>query len=237
MSNLLVNTRDQQFVLFEQLDVEKLFESEKYADFSKDVVLMVQNEAEKLAVNVLMPIYAEGDREGCTFKDGKVSVPSSFHSAFKKYVEAGWLCPTESPDVGGQGLPVVVATACSEAAFAANFPLLMYPGLTHGAARLIEKFGTEEQKKKVHVQYVRRRMGRHHVSDGTRRRKRCGRSEDVGKKTAGWNLCHDRVEDIHFLRRSRYYGKYRSSRSGENRGRPSRHVGHIHFSRAEIPGQ
>jgi alkylation response protein AidB-like acyl-CoA dehydrogenase len=146
MSNLLVNTRDQLFILFEQLDIEKLFENEKYADFSKDVVLMIRNEAEKLALNVLMPIYAEGDREGCTFKDGKVSVPASFHNAFRKYVEAGWLCPVESPDVGGQGMPIVVATAGSETAFAANFPLLMYPGLTHGAARLIEKFGTEEQK-------------------------------------------------------------------------------------------
>jgi len=64
MSNLLVNTRDQQFVLFEQLGIEKLFEKEKYADFSKDMVLMMQTEAEKLAVNALLPAYAEGDKEG-----------------------------------------------------------------------------------------------------------------------------------------------------------------------------
>lgn len=148
MSNLLVNARDQQFILFEQLNIGNLFENEKYADLSKEVVLMIQNEAEKLALNVLMPIYAEGDREGCTFKDGKVSVPASFHDAFRKYVAAGWLCPTESPDVGGQGLPVIVATACMEALFAANFPFLMYSGLTHGAAKLIEQYGTEEQRNK-----------------------------------------------------------------------------------------
>jgi alkylation response protein AidB-like acyl-CoA dehydrogenase len=148
MSNLLVNTRDQQFVLFEQLGIEKLFEKEKYADFSKDMVLMMQTEAEKLAVNALLPAYAEGDKEGCTFKDGKVYIPASFHEIFKKYVEAGWICSTESPDVGGQGLPIIVTTACMEFMFAANFPFLMYPGLTHGAARLIELFGTEEQKNK-----------------------------------------------------------------------------------------
>lgn len=148
MGNLLVNARDQQFVLFEQLGVEKLFESKAYADFSKDMVQMMQSEAEKLAVNVLLPAYADGDKEGCTFKDGKVSIPASFHEAFKRYVEAGWLCATESPDVGGQGLPVVVATACMEAMFAANFAFLMYPGLTHGAGHLIEQYGTEDQKKK-----------------------------------------------------------------------------------------
>jgi alkylation response protein AidB-like acyl-CoA dehydrogenase len=148
MSNLLVNTRDQHFILFEQLGINKLFENEKFSDFSKDVVLMMHNEAEKLALNVLLPTYAEADREGCVFKDGKVSVPACFHAAFKKYVEAGWMCASESPDVGGQGAPIVVTTACQELMFAANFPFLMYPGLTHGAARLIEKYGTEEQKNK-----------------------------------------------------------------------------------------
>jgi alkylation response protein AidB-like acyl-CoA dehydrogenase len=148
MSNWLVNTRDQQFVLFEQLCIEKLFENEKYADFSKEMVLMMRNEAEKLAVNVLLPAYAEGDKEGCTFKDGKVCVPASFHEVFKKYVEAGWLCSTESPDVGGQGLPTVVRAACLEFMFAANSPFLLYTGLIHGAARLIEQYGTDEQKNK-----------------------------------------------------------------------------------------
>jgi alkylation response protein AidB-like acyl-CoA dehydrogenase len=148
MGNQLVNSRDQQFVLFEQLDIEKLFKSDIYGDFSKELVLMMQDEAEKLAVNVLLPAYAEGDREGCTFKDGKVYAPASFHEVFKKYVEAGWLCSTESPDVGGQGLPIVVTTACLEFMFAANFAFLTYPGLTHGAAHLIEQYGTEEQKQK-----------------------------------------------------------------------------------------
>ena len=75
MSNLLVNTRDQEFVLFEQLQIDKLFETEAFKDFTKDDLLMVLREAEKLAVNIIAPTLAEGDKEGCTFKDGKVSVP------------------------------------------------------------------------------------------------------------------------------------------------------------------
>jgi alkylation response protein AidB-like acyl-CoA dehydrogenase len=148
MSNLLVNTRDQQFVLFEQLGIEKLFENEMFADFSKETVLMMQGEAEKMAVNVFLPAYALGDKEGCTFEDGKVHAPASFHEVFKRYVEAGWLCSSESPDVGGQGLPLVVRSACLESMFAANYAFLTYTGLTHGAAHLIEEYGTEELKKK-----------------------------------------------------------------------------------------
>jgi alkylation response protein AidB-like acyl-CoA dehydrogenase len=148
MSNQLVNSRDQLFLLFEQLNIEKLFQTEMYKDFSKDDALMMMNEAEKMALNVILPTYAPGDKEGCTFKDGKVFIPKCYHEAFKKYVEGGWLCPTQPTEVGGQGMPVIMATANLEPCYAANFSFLMYPGLTHGAAGLIQHFGTEEQKNK-----------------------------------------------------------------------------------------
>ena len=89
MSNLLVNTRDQQFVLYEQLGIEDIFKG-RYADYSKETVDMVLTEAEKMALDVILPTYVDGDREGCTFKDGKVSVPKSFHAAYKK-IYRRWL--------------------------------------------------------------------------------------------------------------------------------------------------
>jgi Acyl-CoA dehydrogenases len=148
MGNLLVNTRDQQFILFEQFGIEKIFDSEAYGGFSKDDVLMVLSEAEKMAVNVVFPTLKEGDEEGCHFKDGKVTAPKCFREPFKKYTEAGWINPTDSPDVGGQGLPHFAGTAASELFCAANYAFCMYGGLTHGAAELIHTYGTEEQKNK-----------------------------------------------------------------------------------------
>ena len=105
MGNLLVNTRDQQFLLFEQFGIEKLFESEAYGGFSKDDLLMILSEAEKLAVSVIFPTLKEGDEEGCHFKNGVVTVPKCFREPFKKYSEAGWINPMDSPEVGGQGIP------------------------------------------------------------------------------------------------------------------------------------
>jgi hypothetical protein len=155
MSNLLVNMRDQQFVLFEQLNLEKLFASELFSGFSKDDVLMMQKEAEKMAINVILPTYSPGDKEGCELKDGKVIIPKGIKDAYKKFVEGGWSCAMRSPDVGGQGMPMVMVTAYSEFFCAANFAFLMYPGLTNGAAGLIEEFGTEEQKNKyIHKMYA-----------------------------------------------------------------------------------
>jgi len=148
MSNLLVNTRDQQFVLFEQLGIEKLFESEAFKDFGKDDLLMILNEAEKFAVNVLAPTLKEGDEVGCHLKDGIVSVPKCFRDPYKKFCEGGWLNPMDSPDVGGQGIPASVGFATLELLGAANYAFMMYPGLTHGAAGLVHSYGTEAQKEK-----------------------------------------------------------------------------------------
>jgi len=149
MSNGLVNMRDQQFVLFEQIGIEKLFEKEQFADYSTDVVLMMQNEAEKMAVNVILPTYAEGDKEACHLdKDGQVRVPKCYREAFKKYCDGGWVAPIKSPEYGGQGAPIVVATVCNELFSAANFAFLMYPGLTLGCGGLVEHHGTEELKNK-----------------------------------------------------------------------------------------
>ncbi len=148
MGNGLVNVRDQKFILFEQLGIDKLFNSEKYGDYTNDDANMLLGEAEKLAVNEMEPTYAEGDKEGCTLIDGKVKVPSCFHDVYKKICEAGWNCASRDPEVGGQGMPLLLFTACAELFNAANFPLMMYPGLTVGAAALIEKFGTDEQRQK-----------------------------------------------------------------------------------------
>jgi len=146
MGNTLVNMRDQRFILFEQLGIEDLFAAEKYADYSQEVVDMMLNEAEKMAVDVILPTYDVGDREGAVFADGKVTVPAIFHSALKKFNEAGWNCAPADPEVGGQNLPLCVWSACTELFDSANFAFMMYPGLTTGAAVLVAKYGTEEQK-------------------------------------------------------------------------------------------
>ncbi|MEN6465608.1 MAG: acyl-CoA dehydrogenase [Syntrophaceae bacterium] len=146
MGNMLVNVRDQKFVLYEQLGIDNLFESKAFADYSREVVDLMLSEAEKMAVEVLLPGRKEGDK-GCTFKDGNVSIPESFHDMYKKFIEGGWLNAMREVEVGGQGMPITLSTACYELFNAANFPFIMYPGLTNGAAGLIEHFGTDRQKK------------------------------------------------------------------------------------------
>ena len=147
MANLILDERDQQFVLYEMLEVEKLFEKPIFAEFSKDMIDMILTEAQKFAVNEIFPTLVEGDREGCRLENGQVYVPEAFRRCYRLYCEGGWGAMGYSPEAGGQGLPHVVSTATKDW-FIHNFAFFAYPGHSEGAARLIESYGTDGQKRK-----------------------------------------------------------------------------------------
>ncbi len=147
MAQILADRRDIDFVLHEQLKVAKLADHERFADFNRKVVDLVISEARTLAVKEILPTQADGDRIGAQFDSGTVTVPESFHSAWNALREGEWLALTEDLEWGGQEMPRSVASAATNILQAANFAFLMYGGLSHGAGKLVETFGTEEQKK------------------------------------------------------------------------------------------
>jgi alkylation response protein AidB-like acyl-CoA dehydrogenase len=141
---LLVDERDVKFVLYEQLRVDELCNHSMYADYSREMFDMAIDQAEKLAEKEFYPANKLGDREGCRYEKGMVNAPESYRKPYQLYREGGWIAMSDPPEVGGQGFPLSVANACIEFFGAANWSLLMYPGLTHGAARLLQNFGTPE---------------------------------------------------------------------------------------------
>ena len=147
MAQILTDRRDVQFVLFEQLDIESLTKSAKYSDLNKKVFDMVLAEARSLATKELLPLSAEGDKNGCVYDNGSVRMPDGFKRAYDLFIEGEWPALADDPEIGGQGMPQVLATAVMELFQAANTALAGFPMLGHGAALLVENFGTEKQKK------------------------------------------------------------------------------------------
>lgn len=147
MTQLISDKRDIEFVIHEQLDAQKLSKlNENFADFNKKTIDLVMSEAKNFAVKELLPANKEGDEQGCTLENGKVTTPDSFKRLYKIFNEGEWLAVTEDPEWGGQGMPRTVASAAAEYFMGANFSFMMYPGLTQGAGHLVEHFGTKEQK-------------------------------------------------------------------------------------------
>ena len=143
----VLDRRDVDFVLHEQLEVEKLSEHEKFAEFTRKTVDLIVSEARNLAIKEMLPTLTLGDEEGCTFDKGQVRVPESFHKLHRLFMEGEWIAMCDDPEWGGQGMPATVALAAKNFFNGANFPFTLNTLLTHGAGKLVETFGTDKQKK------------------------------------------------------------------------------------------
>ncbi|UTA49248.1 acyl-CoA dehydrogenase C-terminal domain-containing protein [Simiduia sp. 21SJ11W-1] len=147
MSDYKAPLREIQYVMWELLGYEQHYQSLPGGDeASSDVVNAVLEEGAKFCENVLAPINAVGDQEGCKWNDGEVKTATGFKEAYQQYVEAGWPSMCHHVEHGGQGLPQSLGTVLSEMVGSANWSWGMYPGLSHGAMNTIEAHGTDEQK-------------------------------------------------------------------------------------------
>jgi alkylation response protein AidB-like acyl-CoA dehydrogenase len=117
-----------------------------YDDLDPAFTSAVLDEAGRLAADVLAPLNAVGDREGCRLENGVVRTPAGFAGAFAALKEGGWTALDCDPAYGGQGLPYLMGTAVGEIFVSANMALNMYQGLTHGAYSAIHTHGTAGQK-------------------------------------------------------------------------------------------
>ena len=117
-----------------------------YDALTPDLTRAVLTEAGRLAAEVLAPLNAPGDREGCRLEAGHVITPAGFRAAFDALRAGGWNGVDLPEAFGGQGLPHLLYTATGEFFASANMALNMYQGLTHGAVSTILAHGTEAQK-------------------------------------------------------------------------------------------
>ena len=141
--------RDMQFVMHELLNaVEELKLMPAHKDIDAETMNSVLEEGGKFAAEVIAPLNASGDAQGCTLDKSAhaVRTPEGFKAAYAQYVEGGWPAMVCDPVYGGQGLPVLINQCIFEMLNSANQAWTMYPGLSHGAYACLHEHGTEEQK-------------------------------------------------------------------------------------------
>jgi alkylation response protein AidB-like acyl-CoA dehydrogenase len=140
------NLRDLSFLLFEQFKLEDLLGKAPYANWGKDEVVAVLEEAYGWAQKHLGPLNRSGDEEGCRLEGGQVRVPAGFREAWKALYDAGWRTLAVDEAHGGQAGPFTLAMMVEEFMCGANTSFNMYPALTTGAAEVILAFGTPAQQ-------------------------------------------------------------------------------------------
>lgn len=139
---------DMRFVLNDVLGVSSLTHIPDFAAVDDATTGQFLAEVAKLAEDVLFPLNATGDQEGCHYhRDTRsVSTPKGFKEAYQQFCAAGLPGFACDPAFGGLGMPAVLNTALSEMFCSANMAFGMYPGLSHGAYNALHAYGTDAQK-------------------------------------------------------------------------------------------
>jgi butyryl-CoA dehydrogenase len=118
-----------------------------YGDLTADDIAAVLAEAGKFAEEVIAPLNRVGDREGARLADGAVVTAPGWKQAYTAWAAAGWNGLPAAEAWGGQGLPMVVQSACLDIWNAASSAFAIGPVLTAAAVEALVAHGTDELRR------------------------------------------------------------------------------------------
>src|SRR5215831_4092919 len=139
--------RELSFLLLEQFRIGELLGKAPYEAWGEEEAKAILDATYRFAREVLGPLNAAGDREGCRIEDGQVRTPKGFQDAWKQLYESGFKTLGVASEHGGQDAPRALTVLVEELLSGANPAFNMYPGLAFGAAETIIECGTPEQAK------------------------------------------------------------------------------------------
>lgn len=149
MSSFTAPLADMRFVMFDLLHADQHYQRLPGGEAAtRDVVDAILDEAARFTEQVLAPLNAVGDTQGCQFDKatGEVRTPPGFKQAYDQYVAGGW-CGLVAPEkYGGQNLPESIGAPIKEMIDAANLSWGTYPLLSHGATEALRQHGEEWQR-------------------------------------------------------------------------------------------
>ena len=128
--SMIVNRRDLDFVLYETLGLDKILESDRYADYDRESLDAIMDLCQTIAEDQFLPCAAKLDANEPKFVDGKVETISELKEAIAAYQEAGLCASAYDSDVGGMQLPWMMDQALNGMFVCANNPAHIYLFLT-----------------------------------------------------------------------------------------------------------
>jgi butyryl-CoA dehydrogenase len=143
--SLIVDRRNIDFLLYEFLEVEKLFEMERYAAHDRAGVTAMLDSAEAIAEKHFQPIAAKLDANEPKVVDGRVEIIPGVREALQAFAEAGFFATVFDEADGGLQLPMSVHLLAAGIFQVANQPIANYAFLTIGNANMLRAFGSDEQ--------------------------------------------------------------------------------------------
>ncbi len=140
--------RDLRFVLFDLLKLDDLLGEGSFAELDRATLDQILDEAERFAREQLAPLDPVGDRVGCHFAEGSVTLPPGFGDAYRAFCELGFGSAQAPPEEGGLGVPQAFGLAMDEVFVSANCAFSNYPSLSRACANMLRVWGSPAQKER-----------------------------------------------------------------------------------------
>jgi alkylation response protein AidB-like acyl-CoA dehydrogenase len=138
--------RDFRFILDRVTGFDAVAATPRFADATPDVTEAILTGAARLCEDVLAPLNRVGDLHPARLENGVVRTSPGFAEGYREIVEGGWVSVSASPDNGGAGLPVTLATAVNEMMASACLALQVNTLLTQGQIEALEHHASDAIK-------------------------------------------------------------------------------------------
>ncbi len=137
---------DHRFLLNHVVDFSQVAATERFSDATTEMVEAILTGAARLADEVLAPVNRSGDKTPARLENGIVRSSPGFADAYRAIADGGWISVAASPEYGGMGLPMALATAVNEMMSGACIALQLNPLLTQGQIEALEHHASDELK-------------------------------------------------------------------------------------------
>jgi butyryl-CoA dehydrogenase len=148
MAPEFVSEQNLRFLLYEVFHADHLTDYPYFEEHNREVFDLILDTAMRMAKKRLRPIFREMDSNPPRLVNGVVHVSPEVRSFLKECGEGGWISANAGREVGGQQLPLTIVATAHFIWASANYSAAVYPGLTAGAAHLIESFGADYLKER-----------------------------------------------------------------------------------------
>ena len=120
--------------------------TDRFAEASADTVTAILAEAGKLCETTLAPLNRAGDKTPARLENGVVRTSPGFAEGYRAIAEGGWIGMAASPEYGGMGLPISVATCVNDMMGSACLALQLNPLMTQGQIEALEHHASDALK-------------------------------------------------------------------------------------------
>ncbi|HCP80728.1 MAG TPA: acyl-CoA dehydrogenase [Octadecabacter sp.] len=137
---------DFRFLMDHVVGFDQVAVTDRFSDATPDMCDAILTEASKLSDEVLAPLQKSGDEHPAVLENGIVRTSPGFAEGFKAIAEGGWIGISASPENGGMGLPLTLATAVNDMMAGACLSLQLNPLMCQGQIEALEHHASDAIK-------------------------------------------------------------------------------------------